>query len=229
MVVRTRVSGPKIDAPAVEARARDGVLRLKRYHRIGCSIAAQIKRSGTRSLRDFLSRRELPLSPSSIYKAKRFAALYDGNALRELCALRNPAGMPLGWSVICRLLSIRDKKTRRVLARQTATRGWTTSQLAAEIERQLGNRRPGSGRRVRRPRSADEGLRHLQRKGREWLRVFEVVLGGPGEAQLRSSGDAAALRAELDDTIAALEKMKAAVEQGVRRLRAAKRRCRPRT
>lgn len=215
----------QLKTPTTRERAQQMLERLRSYYAIGRALEAEFDRHGGESLNHFADTGKHGLSKSGLFKARQLARVYDRRAFQELCRLRNSRGLPLTWGHVVELIGVPDESVRLELQQRAAEEGWSRAELAFEIERRYSNRRRGSGRPVRSPRSAEEGLRRLKRKGSEWLRVATAVLDRIGHEPVPKS---ASWRAELDDTILALEQMEAAIGRGLRQLQAAKRRQRRR-
>jgi len=55
----------------------------------------------------------------NMQRARQFARSYSEKELDELCWLRTPGGMPLGWGHVRRLVSLPNKAKRSALQRRT--------------------------------------------------------------------------------------------------------------
>src|SRR4051794_2280730 len=111
------------------------------------------------------------LRHDNMQRARQFARSYSEKELEELCRLRTPAGMPLGWGHVRRLVSIPNKAKRAALQRRAAKEGWTAAQISeAILSEVVGRRRQNGGRPFAAPRTLGEGLRQVAGRSEEWLR-----------------------------------------------------------
>jgi hypothetical protein len=117
-------------------------------------------------------------SPTSrrfyLNQRRRFAQAYTPEELEELLALRTrKQGTPLGWGIVLRLMTVKDKAKRRKLELQAAQESWSVRDTATYLREHVhrGKRSKG-GRPLTEPkclselvervgRHVDESRRHL--------------------------------------------------------------------
>src|SRR3954468_2425691 len=130
------------------------------------------------------------LKLDNMQRARQFARSYSEKELEELCRLRTPAGMPLGWGHVRRLVSIPNKAKRAALQRRAAREGWTAAQISEAILRDVvGRKRQNGGRPFAAPKTLGEGLRQVAGRSEEWLRRCRRA--GSAEAAWLAAGAAA--------------------------------------
>lgn len=221
MVVRASRNRFRIDAVTTRQRARQMLDRLRWYYDIGQRLEAKLRENSGESLNSFGESAGHGLSKSGMFKARHFARAYNKRDFETLCKMRNPRGLPLGWAHVVELVGIPNASMRSELQQQAADEGWSRAELAAAIQVRSRNRRLGSGRRVQRPRSAEEGLRRLARSSESWSRTIAALVDAVDGESVRNSK---AARSELDGAIAALEQIAAEAARGIQQLGALKRR-----
>ena len=69
---------------------------------------------------------EIGTNPMTLRRARQFAEVYEtGGEVESLLKLRTPEGLPLGWSHVQELISIKAKAERVRMQKRAAKEGWT--------------------------------------------------------------------------------------------------------
>lgn len=167
----------------VDRTNRQAELSFRHYHWIGESLikVQDASKYGSGAVEKIAEASGYDLAV--LYKARAFAAAYTDAELEELIKLRTlsddkrNSGL-LSWTHVVQLLSVEDKKTRRVLQERVAREGLTVQALADLIQDHFGGKRRGGGRPLARPVSASAGLRQLQSVSGQWLKRQQQVWNG---------------------------------------------------
>jgi len=136
-------------------------------------------------------------SASMLYKARAFLDSYTAAEFRELCGMKGPHNLRLGWSHVIHLLSISDKKVRLKFQQQAVDQAWTADQLHAAIMAQYENRRPGSGRKFVKPKTVSQGIQNycaftgelIKRTEQVWSETLDELAEIPIESHTPESRD----------------------------------------
>ncbi len=180
---------------AVQTKAERMTDRICKHHSVGCEANTEQASEKPVSTAQFAA--EQGIDSGALRRFKLFARLYSVPAMEEFCRLRRPNGLPLHWGYVPYLLTVKNAKQRRNLAKQTAANGWSPARLHAEI-RAIEQRPPGHGRRVELPSHAVDGLHHVVREGRLWLArsqrlIASMCCSKPGESKPLDDGEVVAL------------------------------------
>src|SRR4051794_11243221 len=99
------VAPKKRSDPAAEAESR-----LRQLHAVGREALARFPVGAAfdpETIREIAEREGLRLD--NVQRARQLARTYSEKELDDLCRLRNPAGMPLSWGHVRRLVSLPNK------------------------------------------------------------------------------------------------------------------------
>ena len=111
---------------------------------------------------------------NELAKARQFAKLYNMAQLKWICSLGQKLGRPLAKSHVCRLVVVRKRTLRDMLARKCAERAWSVLQLEYEIQKMQPKRAYG-GRRISRPLCIGDALARTDQLAKKWIRWAEVL------------------------------------------------------
>ncbi len=101
---------------------------------------------------------------SNRQKMRQLATKVSEEVWLDLMKLRfTQTDLPLSWSHLVALASVPTEKQLLKRAEQAADKGWSADNLRRRLQRaaKTGNRRPGTGRTIRKPGSVSEGLQQL--------------------------------------------------------------------
>ncbi len=104
---------------------------------------------------------EVGTNPATLRRARQFARLFNETQLEALLKLRTPEGLPLGWSHVQELISIKTKAERDRMQKRAAKEAWTVRRLKAEVQRLEGGKRSEGGRKFALPQAPEERLGRL--------------------------------------------------------------------
>lgn len=158
---------------------------------------------------------EVATNPMTLRRARQFAEVYGTDEeVDALLKLRTPEGLPLRWSHVQELISIKTKADRVRMQKRAAKEGWTVRRLKAEVQRLLGGKRPEGGRKFALPEAAEERLGRLAEQSQTWLHLLDEVVfsdhSGRSDriAEARSGDDRDELRDHLVKALAALDEVR---------------------
>src|SRR4051812_44600950 len=195
------VAPKKRPDPAAEAESR-----LRHLHAVGREALARFPIGAAidpDTVHEIAEREGLRLD--NMQRARQFARAYSEKELEELCRLRTPAGMPLGWGHVRRLVSIPNKAKHAALQRRAAKEGWTAAQISEAILREVvGRRRQNGGRPFAAPRTLGEGLRQVVLRSEEWLRRCRESWSGEA-AWLAAGAEVSKGKADHESLVARME------------------------
>lgn len=173
------------------SRVSEAVKRLEEAHRIG----RQIRRE-QRSLAPHghptveVVAAGMGLNADNYRKLRLFAdpdTGYSKQELVELCQRCKKYQRPLGFTIVAKLLKIRNKKERSKLQRQAIEGAWSIADMDVELARLHGRRR-WAGRKPKVPHDADEALMQLDSLCLKWRRWYTQIAEesgtGPSEVGL---------------------------------------------
>ena len=120
---------------------------------------------------------EVGTTPATMRRARQFARIYKSEKdLEALLKLRTPEGLPLGWSHVQELISVKNKAERERLQRRAAEEGWRVRELKAEVQRLNGGKNSKGGRKFAPPGTPEEALRRLSDQGRMWINLSKQTV-----------------------------------------------------
>lgn len=117
------------------------------------------------------------ISAQQIYKARQFFRLYSPDDLKELCALRSPAGKSLGIGHIYQLILMKNSSDRRKLAREAAAQGWSSRELREKRLQRYGteSKTSNAGRKPRLPKNQPALVQQLKDRVDTWTRWVHAL------------------------------------------------------
>ncbi len=120
---------------------------------------------------------EIGTNPMTLRSARQFAEVYEiEEEVEALLKLRTPEGLPLGWSHVQELISIKSKAERVRTQKVAAKEGWTVRKLKTEVQRLHGGKRSRGGRKFAPPGTPEEALRRLADQGRIWVNLSKQTI-----------------------------------------------------
>ena len=151
------------------------------------------------------------ISESDVFAARQFAERYTGKELKELIAMCQAAGYPLGKSHIAKLITARNKRERKRLQTKCIREGWTTKTLQANLKRKYGKRSPG-GAKLHPPKSVDDAKTKIADLCRKLLDFHEAMKSADPESdgECGLSDLPEGLRKQLGRTMTQVRKLAAA-------------------
>jgi len=168
---------------------------------------------------------EVGTNPATLRRARQLARVYTEKQLDVLLKLRTPEGLPLGWSHVQELISIKSKAERVRTQKRAAKEGWTVRRLKAEVQRLEGGKRSEGGRKFALPEAPEERLGRLTELSQTWRHLLDdVVLSDHARlaeriAEARSGGCQDAIQASLREVLGALDKVQTQAGKARKRLR----------
>jgi hypothetical protein len=141
--------------------------RVRKYYQEGKPLLEQQPRAGAKQLKSKSIVVE-SLSPASKHvresERRRFARVYASEELEELLTLRAKRdGTPLGWGIVRKLMTVRDKAMRRKLEIRAAKESLSVRQVDALLrEKVLGAKRSKGSRPFAAPKHLAELVQRLE-------------------------------------------------------------------
>lgn len=157
-------------------RSPRNTLSVREFHALGQKLNDEGYSDPQRYSPDVIvdAAEKMHVSTSHLFKARKFARMYDKDDLAKLVRLSQPNGSPLGIGHIRELIAVEDAVLREKLQAQAAEKGWSVRDLAAERARALG-KSPGAhqgGRRPKVPTNAVELKTQLAQRADNWIRWY---------------------------------------------------------
>jgi hypothetical protein len=151
--------------------------KVRDFHALGQRVLDAAPQDGVRRKGVIEQFVEPGVSAAAVFKARRFAALYNQSELGRLCKRRLPDGRPLGIAHVFELLQVADPETRLRLEQLAETEGWSSRRLRTERLLRASSGKAGhGGRKPRLPRSHQELLQLLEERGQKWVRWAQAIL-----------------------------------------------------
>ena len=116
------------------------------------------------------------MSGDYIHKARNFAATYTPRQFETLKDLRRPDGMPLGRRHIIMLMRIKNKSLRNKYQRWAASKGWSITEIAAEVSKLFGRPGGAGGRKPQRAVDVDGALMQIVKMTDHWGRWYDAYV-----------------------------------------------------
>lgn len=161
---RARPASPAAD-PAVQAKGRRLIDRVRRYYELGRQAEALGGEVATEDLAAAAG-----VSVSTMRTIRRFAKQYTEDELTAFLALRRPNGLPLHAGHLGHLVTVPNRRERRKFEQEAAEQGWTADDLRVAIQQRLGKLSGHHTGHVKEPPTAEAGLLKLVHQG-EWLQA----------------------------------------------------------
>ena len=186
---------PAADSGASARKINRAVKELEKFYKLGQRVleADQKSREDREKLQEQKNgkvRKELLYSPGVIvglvkkvgmskdyiHKARNFAETYTPEQFETLKNLSRPDGMPLGRRHIIMLMRIKNKSLRNKYQRWAASKGWSITEIAAEVSKLFGRPGGAGGRKPQRAVDIDEALVQISRMTNRWGRWYDAYV-----------------------------------------------------
>jgi hypothetical protein len=201
---------------ATVAEIRLAVAQLEEYHRLGARLLKQYppgRKHDKEAQR--LEAAEAGMEPIKVFQIRNFADPKKGYSSEELKTLTDLCWQhkcALGFTFVLKFLTIRDKKKRAKFQRDAIKGHWGLH----TVDQKRGNfqsRRPRVGRKPAVPDTLDDLYAALQSRALYWGRLKTELQKkpAPNSSRLRWSEVPKTIRDVLDDAVAAMEKLEAAL------------------
>ncbi len=126
---RTRRPRRKPVDPATAARADRIIEEVRAWYRRGQQALGLEGAQDVGQAMQTLSA-EVGTTPATMRRARQFARVYTEKHLEALLKLRTPKGLPLGWSHVQELISVKAPAERARLRKLAAKDGWTVCKVS---------------------------------------------------------------------------------------------------
>jgi hypothetical protein len=203
----------------IPTKAERSLQRLRENYAIGQQANLAESQRGVSTA---MFAEENDLNEATLKKHKRFARLYsdqpgsgqDGlSQFEEFCEIRRADGLPLHSGYLGVLMSIEDPALRHHWAEMAAANDWSAQRLQEEIK-QRAHRPPGHGRPIQSPATTLDGLQHVLRDGKLWLKRTTALaeslnLSESAHREIRDP----LVRRKLDEVVAFVQKLHAESSQ----------------
>lgn len=162
------------------------------------------------------------VTANRLWIARKLAVAVETSELDDLLGMAAKADFDLTISHVFSLVTLKDETQRHPIGKQCIEAGWGVKQLRREIHK-LQGKQSGGGVALAEPDSADEALRDLLERSRDWTNRARKIWFGSGASclsQPMSKSTVSRLMDKLEEADSVLKELGAEVEGARRALRA---------
>ena len=162
---RQALDPPREHKRATKEAIQAALARLDASYALGNKLKG-VKRINVKAMRALAKKHPVGRSYSNVCKMQQLAELVPTDAdWKTLRSIRmTQSGLPLSWSNVVALVSLSSWDELLETAKLAALENWSAAETRRHIQRASGglNRRPGTGRHVRKVKDLTSGLQQLR-------------------------------------------------------------------